>query len=930
MLLDSLPLVARCSGLAHDLGKATADTQALLRAGTREPGARHEWVSAWALASLLQRSDRALFAQPLAPWSSTLSPPGAYRFRTLADAVLWATLTHHRLPGRDPTTGGPHDGTFLRPQAALYTRAAPAWHPTLDAEKRHALSSLCAALRADLDVAFADETRADHPPDGIWAVAWIARALLVLADHTISADARPPLPIPEAPWASDVWANTAVWRGRSRRASHSGTDAAPRQPLAYHLAAVATAAEGLAHLLVPWLRDGALPLPHVPSAPPTTESASRYEWQRKACQGLAAWQVDTGAHPRLLLTIAPTGSGKTRFHALALGTLSTGAYRATICLPLRHLAYQTTTALAADFSSLRPGALLCVTGEHRYFAGGTHSDSFDTEDLDGNLLARPAPTIAAPAVASTPPSDLPDVLATALAAQAPGSAALIATPVLVSTVDQLLHAGDPTAQGAHAVALLRLFSADLVLDEIDALPADRMQSVLRLISWAAVAGRNVLCSSATLSGPWARACAEAFAQGLTRRAALLGLTAEPARACVGVIDGDGTVQRYTLDPDSLCSLDASLRTRSANLATHGPAATELPLSSPSVEAWLDTVATCVRDAHARLAWRAPGSPMRHSAGVIRVAHIRDALLVATALHTRLRHFDHRLCVLHGQLPAAWRTAIERRLGVVLARKGPSPYDGFVADPSLSTCDGPLIVIATSVIESGSDYCFDWAIADAWSWHSHHQLRGRVMRHRPADAHIRIHVPTWSIKHCRQHEQHAHSKSTIAPYTRPGNWPTTTVDGDEPPSQTSLLGLATSAPPLKTRSFDQIDTANAAAHLARAPLSGSVAPSELTAPHYRATQLRDTPSWRMERWASVPTAGGAWALYHHCALRRTWTPITSTTPIRQLSIDEGHTLWPPLPCVHTAALPLDDWSLQAPTLGSTTTTFCGRWGFSPAF
>ena len=48
-------------------------------------------------------------------------------------------------------------------------------------------------------------------------------------------------------------------------------------------------------------------------------------------------------------------------------------------------------------------------------------------------------------------------------------------------------------------------SADLVLDEIDSYDPESLVAVLRLVQWCAFFGRNVICSSATLSRPVAQA-----------------------------------------------------------------------------------------------------------------------------------------------------------------------------------------------------------------------------------------------------------------------------------------------------------------------------------------------------------------------------------------------------------------------------------------
>lgn len=65
-------------------------------------------------------------------------------------------------------------------------------------------------------------------------------------------------------------------------------------------------------------------------------------------------------------------------------------------------------------------------------------------------------------------------------------------------------------------------SSDLILDEVDGYEPKALIAVLRLVQLAAMYGRNVICSSATLSLTVAKTIHRAFESGIQMRAALYG------------------------------------------------------------------------------------------------------------------------------------------------------------------------------------------------------------------------------------------------------------------------------------------------------------------------------------------------------------------------------------------------------------------------
>ena len=113
---------------------------------------------------------------------------------------------------------------------------------------------------------------------------------------------------------------------------------------------------------------------------------------------------------------------------------------------------------------------------------------------------------------------------------------LLASPLLVSTIDYLIAAGEPHKQGHHVKALLRLISSDLILDEIDGYDPKALIAVLRLVQLAAMYGRHVICSSATLSKTLAISVHRAFESGIAMRQALLNNDKQAFN--IAIVDND--------------------------------------------------------------------------------------------------------------------------------------------------------------------------------------------------------------------------------------------------------------------------------------------------------------------------------------------------------------------------------------------------------
>ncbi len=733
-------LLAAAAGLMHDVGKASQHFQHKLRAGTLDADAvRHEWLSVCLLRAL----------QRCASWGEAWSSIGEdidfrHIFRgdprrshapaSAAETLEYLVGSHHKLfAGSRSSTRSGIPELFARNEhgdidiAASHIRLRSG--TPLAQEYCHPYAALPQELWLQLEhlqtriTRLADEIPAPaHPTQLWWAVCTVARAALIFADHTVSARTAP---IP--PGEKECAANT-------KREKEDGSRSL-NQPLAWHLQHVSNLAAHavwhMGHFLNPadtalaGLSEASLAAILAPA-----ESGSRFDWQNRAAGALTAWRQANPGQPCLVLNLAGTGSGKTRMNLRAACLLSLReAPRVSIALNLRSLTLQTGHALEKGLG-LQRADIATVIGDalaKKLF------DAAQEEDDEDN----------------TPPDD--EIECSGEAAQLPGwldpflptgrERTLLAAPLLVSTIDFLHEAGNPGRQGHHVKALLRLMGSDLVLDEIDGYDPTALVAVLRLVQLAAFFGRNLICSSATLSMPVAQALHAAWISGWHMRHAAEG---KEAPSGIALID-DLTAPQAFAAPDDASAFAARYGKRlsaiSAQLQQRPPhrRAFLQTVSEPNTDAFFDAALHAAQRLHSENAWEDARSGKRLSFGLVRMANISGAIDMARHLAKEMPH-AHIACYHAGD----WRISRfhkEQRLDFLLTRKGNGGKENahILEDAEIRTLlektpgsDAPFIVVATPVEEIGRDHDFDWAVIEPSSAQSIVQTAGRVNRHRLLD------------------------------------------------------------------------------------------------------------------------------------------------------------------------------------------------------
>ncbi len=586
-----------------------------------------------------------------------------------------------------------------------------------------------------------------------------ARLALMVGDHHASAV------------GSGVARAPAV-RGRLyANAPREGEVGEMGQSLARHLVSVARASAVAASALnrrldgFPRLTGEAIPEEIV--CPSRT---GRYGWQGEAVAAIRAAREGGARGGCLAFVMASTGSGKTRaVPSIVLASRCDEGLRYSVGLGLRSLTLQTareyTTGLgfhgegvsvaigsslmrklerlkrrldAQEAAEKDSSEIAVVSGdpvgdedEIEVLAPGVSSEREHLGDVES--LAGEAPVLELPALAwrmnaASSNSDQRRVNA---------ARRFLAAPILVSTLDQVMPVATST-RGGHLTAALRTATSDLVIDEIDDFAPEEVCAICRLVEHAASHGRHVVIASATLPPPVASAVYKAYRAGWSRHAALTGTCDRFDVAWAG--DAPGACRVASPEPHEFDTCHGEVAAAVAADALARPWKRRIAYAPcgdvGDVPGYHGVVRGGIvrlhRDHHA--VDEATGR--RVSAGVVRWANVRPALEFA---HGLLEHgiagYDVVVVPYVGTLLPAVRFRVETVLDRLLTRKAASDPLLAAGSPVRDRIDRALtrdvlvVVVTTSLEETGRDHDFDWAVTEPLSARGLVQLAGRVRRHR---------------------------------------------------------------------------------------------------------------------------------------------------------------------------------------------------------
>lgn len=761
------------SALCHDLGKANAFFQDKLQHNkkARDPY-RHEFVSCLILAQVIEQlkptDDKQWLAEfsnvdnlktafvavlsradwfdvkteyrKLPPWQRLRS--GAFKKLPLFSSLLWLVLTHHKLPDGDYEEGEYH---FICGTAFFGKEET-----TSDNDKQHAITfeshkempwqsnkwlNALADRAKQLQYLLTEQAPAlAHQADDLKiAIAHIVRPFLVLGDYQASAAKE----LYIKPDNNDVcFANTI--------------DGKSADTLVTHLHKVDKQALRCFRVLMGYadnpdfqsIETQKLP-PILAQKPQLKNPDSPFHWQDDSCSRIDKEQSngiqDAGFFG---IVAAKTGAGKTVAAARIMAMLSK-ELRYSLALGLRSLTLQAgkdyedkarigfeknqlavmvgSKVSQALFEQQQKADIQQDVGDNGTFNEGIAEDDDITYDGDiGNLKDR------FPALTDK-------------------QLKILATPVLIATVDHIIAPTDGRRSSSTLMSL-RLMTSDLVLDEVDSYSYGDLVALGKLVYLSGLYGRKVLLVSATLPPAIAINFYRAYSKGFEQYLRLNSL--EKSVFCGWFSDQYQFSQIIECKPELLKLPETIEKYRTKHKAFSTNIAQHLIEQAAQRQAELLNIADCSEPnllfeqvlqtafaLHSRHHVVDEQTGARVSIGLVRWNNTKPCVAFSRYLLNRdslANDLPFKIVCYHAKLLPIVLHEIETFCHRALKRQ----TDQLTQHPDIQNIlqnekpqDLVIIIAATSIIEVGRDFDFDWGIFEPQSTRSIIQTAGRILRHR---------------------------------------------------------------------------------------------------------------------------------------------------------------------------------------------------------
>jgi CRISPR-associated endonuclease/helicase Cas3 len=615
----------------------------------------------------------------------------------------------------------------------------------------------------------------------------VLRPLLVLGDYNASADKK----MTDGNKANKVFANTLSINLGNTAADDQIPDENTQKHFAdtlpiHLLKANEFAQKVLCEVVLKNSLDKSNVLKWAEKYSQTVSKDSRFVWQSEIVNKLAESRKKDPTLPCFCVVVSGTGTGKTRALAAMASAISfqDSGIRFTLGLGLRSLALQTSKEYT-DQKIFKKDEVVTLVGNRVsreiWEAENTKGElsEVDLADAEGGtsnsvyLLPSEFDQTEYLGGSEFGLND-PDTLKFMTFFPASKGATqdkiskLIRSPVCVATIDHFVHACEMLS-GKSSFAALRLMTSDLVLDEIDSYSATDLVAVGRLVYFAGLCGRNVILASASapqilissLFKSWSGGLASCLVRSFESTKSILAFATHFHMGC----------KTKVVSHSDAIAFFAECYAKHAELLAYEvvrrrPFYVNTAKENTEVQNFNEIFANCL-ELHEKNSYPVTyteGHKINFSIGVVkwnRSASCREfarwLMVTDPSGHPNILKADtgsNRLGVIcyHSKFNFVDRYRVEnfldrstkRNIGDWDRENGDKdgslknqffPFsDVFTEFLAKSGCEKVtnvmIVVSATSILETGRDHDYDWAISDPVSVKSLVQLAGRIRRHRP--------------------------------------------------------------------------------------------------------------------------------------------------------------------------------------------------------
>lgn len=668
---------------------------------------------------------------------------GLYARAPVFMTVAWLVLTHHRLPEGDQTwtqldphrhLNFPSEGRGASVATAETSiTCAPGAKPW---EEDRWQTSMAGCAKRILECL--GELEAGGELQGLlgrldfWpqVAAHYLRPLLIVGDYIGSQQAQPHGVIRDAFGKETIFANLA------KDKLHAG------DPLSVHLLKVKHAARRMALLAEGADSDFAKTTLPAKSVARASIAPSKFQWQLELERACAK---ASGGGPVFVSVIAETGAGKTIGAVRALQGLQKGQLRFTLAMGSRDLTSQFATSLLED-CLIPKSDLVVAIGQPSTLGLSKLAAAVDlaaqevpgSESADISELQQTQLDFAGEDIPAEQLAWLPATLSLEQAQDVFRTKALrmLSAPVLACTVDHLV--GSVSLQKGRSAPLYpRLSSSALVLDELDSYSPSALSTLARLAYVAGLHGQHLLVLSATLSPPAKSGLYLAWREGVEAGARMR--LAKPSHSVVYC--SNLLTPEVHVNPSSSEAADAwaayttrlCLRYADPTKSVVRRTLALVPASFSKLKEAFELVHETAELAHSRNFQVDPRTQRRVSVGIVKFTRAKTVQRFCAYLEARSTT-KIRYVPFHSKYPRSNLGVLDATLTQVCYRaQGELDYLNV---PSIrKAVDGAceqdvvIVIVATSLAETGRDFDVDWAIAEPSTPRALIQLAGRVRRHR---------------------------------------------------------------------------------------------------------------------------------------------------------------------------------------------------------